>query len=84
MLNETRSSHYYASGKYRGVTPRNLKFMLGLPEFVHEIFDADLNAHSIIDLMRIILKHTNGKGPVLENTIPLFDDDIIMKVLVTL
>ena len=79
MLDETRSSHYRASGKYRGVPLRNSNVMLGLPEFGHERFDKDLNAYSIIDLMRSILKHTNEKGPVLKNNIPL-----IMKVLVIL
>ena len=55
MIDETRSYHYSASGKYRGVPLRNSKFMLGLPEFGHESFDKDLNVQSIIDLMTSIL-----------------------------
>ena len=62
MLDETYSSHYHDSGKYKGVPLRNSKFMLGLPEVVHERFDKDLNANSIIDLMTSILEHTNEKG----------------------
>ena len=54
---------------------RNSKFISGLPELVHERFDKDLNAYSIIDLMISILKHTNEKAPVLKNTIPLFNDE---------
>ena len=61
MLDETRSSHYHASGKYKDVPLRNSKSMLGLPEFVHERFDKDLNAHSIIDLMTSILEHNHEK-----------------------
>ena len=49
--------------------------MLGLPKFFHEHFDKHLNTHSIIDLMTRILKYNNKKGPVLKNTIPLFDDE---------
>ena len=84
MLHETRSSHYHASGKYRGVPLKNSKFTLGLPEFVHERFDKGLNAHSIIDLMTSILKHINEKGPVLKIRFLYFMMRIIMKVLVTL
>ena len=54
---------------------RTQSVMLVLPDFGHKRFDKDLNAHSIIDLMASILEHTNEKGLVLKNTIPLFDDE---------
>ena len=75
MLDETCLSHYRARGKYKSVPLRNSRFMLGLPEFVHERFDKNLIAHSTIDLMTSILEHTSEKGPVLKNIIPLFDDN---------
>ena len=53
---------------------RKYKCMLGSPDFRYERFDKYLNAHSIIDMMTNILEHTSEKGPVLKNTIILFDD----------
>ena len=45
--------------------------MLELPEFIHERFDKDLNARSIIDLMTRILEQ---KISSIENSISLSDD----------
>ena len=46
-----------------------------LPVFCHECFDKDLNAHSIIDLMTIILVRTIENGP--ETCIKAVDEIII-------
>ena len=76
MLNETRSNHYRDSGKYKGVPLSNSTFLRELPEFIHERIDKDINQHAIIDLMKSILLHTNEKGPVLKNSIPLHDQEV--------
>lgn len=43
MLNETRSTHHYESGRYNGVPLRISLFILELPEFMHELITIDLN-----------------------------------------
>ena len=41
-LNETRSTNYHDSGKYKGMPLRNSKSMHELPEFFHECIDKDI------------------------------------------
>ena len=71
MLNETRSNHYHASGKYKGILLSNSTFLSELPVFIHERHDKDLVQLAIIDLMQSILLHTHDKCPVLKDSIPL-------------
>ena len=71
MLNDTRSNHYRASGKYKGVPLSNSLFLRELPTFIHERYETDVGQNAIIDLMQSILLHTHDKGPVIKDSIPL-------------
>ena len=51
-----------------------------LPVFCHECFDKDLNAHSIIDVMTIILVRTIENGP--ETCIKAVDEIIIFGTII--